>query len=390
MRTSARARRSARVRRSAPTASCSTSAVVGADTRLVAHVTLCAGVRLGERCLLHPGVVIGADGFGHAPDQGGYVKIPQVGSVLIGDDVEIGANSTIDRGAIGDTVIERGVKIDNQVQVGHNCRIGEHTVISGCVGISGSVTIGRRCMIGGMVGIVGHLQITDDVYLTGKTMVTHSITKPGLYSGQLPFDEARRFRRNSARFQQLDELARRVRALEKGAGAAAERRTRREGHMSEAQGGFGIDEVMRRLPHRYPMLLVDRVLECVSGERLVALKNVTANEQFFSGHFPGRPVMPGVFMLEALAQAAGILCFVTARHLSRREREVLLRGHRQGALPPARRAGGPVVAEGGARAQDSHDLEVLDGGRSGGPGSLLGRNDGDAGLKPRRTKERHR
>jgi UDP-3-O-[3-hydroxymyristoyl] glucosamine N-acyltransferase len=198
------------------------NAVVGAAARLVAHVTLCAGVRIGERCLLHPGVVIGADGFGHAQDKDGFVKIPQVGAVLIGDDVEIGANSTIDRGAIGDTVIERGVKIDNQVQVGHNCRIGEHTVISGCVGISGSVTIGKRCMLGGMVGIVGHLQITDDVYLTGKTMVSHSITRPGLYSGQLPFDEARRFRRNSARFQQLDELARRVRALEKGAGSTTD------------------------------------------------------------------------------------------------------------------------------------------------------------------------
>jgi UDP-3-O-[3-hydroxymyristoyl] glucosamine N-acyltransferase len=193
------------------------NAVIGPNTRLVAQVTLGSGVRLGERCLLHPGVVIGADGFGHAPDRDGFVKIPQVGAVLIGDDVEIGANTTIDRGAIGDTVVENGVKIDNQVQVGHNCRIGEHTVISGCVGISGSVTIGRRCMIGGMVGVVGHLQIADDVYLTGKTMVTHSITKPGLYSGQLPFDEARRFRRNSARFQQLDELARRVRALERGA-----------------------------------------------------------------------------------------------------------------------------------------------------------------------------
>jgi UDP-3-O-[3-hydroxymyristoyl] glucosamine N-acyltransferase len=195
-------------------------AQVGAGTRLVAQVTLAAGVRIGERCLLHPGVVVGADGFGHAPDSDGYVKIPQIGSVVIGNDVEIGANTTIDRGAIGDTVVEDGVKIDNQVQVGHNCRIGEHTVISGCVGISGSVTIGKRCMIGGMVGVVGHLEIADDVYLTGKTMVTHSITKAGLYSGQLPFDEARRFRRNSARFQQLDELARRVRALERGQAAA--------------------------------------------------------------------------------------------------------------------------------------------------------------------------
>jgi UDP-3-O-[3-hydroxymyristoyl] glucosamine N-acyltransferase len=196
-------------------------AQVGPGTRLVAQVTLAWGVRVGMRCLLHPGVVIGADGFGHAPDSDGFVKIPQVGSVVIGDDVEIGANTTIDRGAIGDTVVENGVKIDNQVQVGHNCRIGEHTVISGCVGISGSVTIGKRCMIGGMVGVVGHLQIADDVYLTGKTMVSHSITKAGLYSGQLPFDEARRFRRNSARFQQLDELARRVRALERGQQADA-------------------------------------------------------------------------------------------------------------------------------------------------------------------------
>lgn len=191
-------------------------AEVGAGTRLVANVTLAPGVRLGARCLLHPGAVIGADGFGHAPDTDGYVKIPQVGTAVIGDDVEIGANSTIDRGAIGDTVIANGVKIDNQVQIGHNCRIGEHTVISGCVGISGSVTIGRRCMLGGMVGVVGHLEIADDVYVTGKTMVTHSIRKAGLYSGQLPHDEARRFRRNSARFQQLDALARRVRKLERG------------------------------------------------------------------------------------------------------------------------------------------------------------------------------
>jgi UDP-3-O-[3-hydroxymyristoyl] glucosamine N-acyltransferase len=191
-------------------------AQVGASSRLVANVTLAAGVRLGERCLLHPGAVIGADGFGHAPDADGFVKIPQVGTVVIGADVEIGANTTIDRGAIGDTVIANGVRIDNQVQVGHNCRIGEHTVISGCVGISGSVTIGRRCMLGGMVGVVGHLEIGDDVYITGKTMVTHSLRKPGLYSGQLPADEARRFRRNSARFQQLDELARRVRRLERG------------------------------------------------------------------------------------------------------------------------------------------------------------------------------
>jgi UDP-3-O-[3-hydroxymyristoyl] glucosamine N-acyltransferase len=189
--------------------------VIGAHSRAVANVTLCAGVRLGERVLLHPGVVLGADGFGHAPDPDGYVKVPQLGTVVVGDDVEIGANTTVDRGAIDDTVIERGVKIDNQVQIGHNCRIGEHTVIAGCAGISGSVTIGRRCMVGGMVGMAGHLEVADDVYLTGKAMVSRSITKPGTYSGKLPLDEARRFRRNSARFQKLDELAQRVARLER-------------------------------------------------------------------------------------------------------------------------------------------------------------------------------
>ncbi len=192
---------------------------VGAGTRLVARVTLCEGVRIGARCILHPGSVIGADGFGQAPDAGRYVKVPQLGAVVIGDDVEVGANTTIDRGAIGDTVIEDGVRIDNQVQIGHNVRIGAHTVIAGCVGISGSTTIGRRCMIGGMVGITGHLDICDDVAVTGKTMISSSIHRPGMYSGTLHAQESRRFRRNAARFQKLDELAKRVRRLEGGGGA---------------------------------------------------------------------------------------------------------------------------------------------------------------------------
>jgi UDP-3-O-[3-hydroxymyristoyl] glucosamine N-acyltransferase len=194
-------------------------AQVGADTRLVARVTLCEGVRIGERCLLHPGCVIGADGFGQAPDAGTYVKVPQLGSVVLGDDVEVGSNTTIDRGAIGDTLIGDGVKVDNQVQIGHNVRIGEHTVIAGCAGISGSTVIGRRCMIAGMVGVAGHLEICDDVAITGRTMVSSSIRQPGVYSSALHADEAKRFRRNAARFQQLDELARRVRRLEKAAGA---------------------------------------------------------------------------------------------------------------------------------------------------------------------------
>lgn len=194
---------------------------IGADTRLVASVTLGPGTRIGRRCILQPGCVIGADGFGQAPDRDGYVKVPQVGSVVLGDDVEIGSNSTVDRGAIGDTVIGDGVKIDNLVQVGHNVRIGEHTVIAGCVGISGSVTIGRRCMLGGQVGVAGHLEICDDVALTGRTMVTSSIVKPGVYSSGLPADDAARFRRNAARFYQLDGLAKRLQRLERAAGTGS-------------------------------------------------------------------------------------------------------------------------------------------------------------------------
>ena len=191
---------------------------VAEDTRLVAKVVLCEGVHIGARCLLHPGSVIGADGFGQAPDAGRYVKVPQLGAVVIGADVEIGANTTIDRGTIGDTVIEEGVRIDNQVQIGHNVRIGAHTVIAGCTGISGSASVGRRCVIAGMVGIAGHITICDDVVVTGKTLVSSSIHRPGIYSGTLHLDEAPRFRRNAARFQKLDELAKRVRHLERGEG----------------------------------------------------------------------------------------------------------------------------------------------------------------------------
>jgi UDP-3-O-[3-hydroxymyristoyl] glucosamine N-acyltransferase len=189
---------------------------IGADTRLTANVTLCRGVAIGDRCLFHPSVVVGADGFGLAPDQGEWLKVPQVGTVRIGNDVEIGASTTIDRGAIDDTVIGDGVKLDNQIQIGHNVRIGDHTAIAGCAGISGSATIGKRCMIGGMVGVAGHLSICDDVVVTGKSFVNSSIRKPGYYSSGIPVDETTRFRKNAARFRHLDEFVREVRR-ERGA-----------------------------------------------------------------------------------------------------------------------------------------------------------------------------
>ena len=190
---------------------------VGDGTRLVARVTLLDGVRIGRRCIVHPGAVIGADGFGFAEDfaHGGWVKVPQLGTVVVGDDVEIGANTTIDRGAIDDTVIEDGVKIDNLVQIAHNVRVGAHTAMAARTGIAGSTTIGKRCMIGGGVGIIGHLSICDDVILQVRSLVAQSIDKPGMYGGTLPADDAARWRRNAARFKQLDELAKRVRALER-------------------------------------------------------------------------------------------------------------------------------------------------------------------------------
>ncbi|HEY2779975.1 MAG TPA: UDP-3-O-(3-hydroxymyristoyl)glucosamine N-acyltransferase [Steroidobacteraceae bacterium] len=177
---------------------------IGADSILVSRVNLYPGVSLGQRCILHAGAVVGADGFGFAPNAGTWVKVPQVGSVRIGDDVEVGANTTIDRGAIDDTVVEDGVKLDNQIQVGHNVLIGAHTAIAACTGISGSTVIGRRCMIGGMVGFAGHLTIADDVVVTGCSLVSASIKQAGSYSSGMPTVETRLWRRMVAHLRRLD------------------------------------------------------------------------------------------------------------------------------------------------------------------------------------------
>ena len=191
---------------------------LAADVRLTARVTLGPGVQIGARSVLQPGTVIGADGFGFAPDKGTWLKVPQVGSVHVGADVEVGANTTIDRGAIEDTVLEDGVKLDNLIMIGHNVRIGAHTAIAACTGISGSVNIGKRCMIGGMVGIAGHLSIADDVVITAKSSVSHSITAPGVYSSTLPTEEAHAWRRLVARFKRSAVLEERVRRLERASG----------------------------------------------------------------------------------------------------------------------------------------------------------------------------
>lgn len=188
---------------------------LGAGTVLKSRVTIAEDCVLGERCIVHPGVVIGADGFGFAPTASGFEKIEQLGAVRIGDDVEIGANTCIDRGALADTVIEDGVKLDNLIQVGHNCRIGRHTVVSGCTGIAGSATIGAHCMIGGAAMILGHLTIADKVHISAGSFVARSILKPGLYTGIFPIDDNAAWEKNAATLKQLHTLRDRIKALEK-------------------------------------------------------------------------------------------------------------------------------------------------------------------------------
>ncbi|WP_153100146.1 UDP-3-O-(3-hydroxymyristoyl)glucosamine N-acyltransferase [Paraburkholderia hayleyella] len=195
---------------------------IGAGSHLYPNVTVYHGCKVGERAIIHAGAVIGSDGFGFAPDftgegdarTGSWVKIPQVGGVVLGPDVEIGANTTIDRGAMADTVIETCVKIDNQVQIGHNCRIGAYTVIAGCAGIAGSTTIGRHCMIGGAVGIAGHVTLADHVIVTAKSGVSKSLPKPGVYTSAFPAINNADWNKNAALMRNLDKLRERIKALE--------------------------------------------------------------------------------------------------------------------------------------------------------------------------------
>ena len=188
---------------------------VGTQSRLGARVTLVTRVALGKRVLVHAGAVLGADGFGLARGEDRWVKVPQLGGVRIGDDCEIGANTTIDRGALEDTVLEEDVRLDNQIQIAHNVRIGAHSALAGCAAVAGSATIGRNCLIGGSAGVLGHLEIADGVTITAMTLVTHSLREPGVYSSGAPIEENHAWRRNAARMRQLDAMARRIATLEK-------------------------------------------------------------------------------------------------------------------------------------------------------------------------------
>jgi UDP-3-O-[3-hydroxymyristoyl] glucosamine N-acyltransferase len=190
-------------------------AVVGAGTRIAARVTFGARCTIGARGVVHSGVVIGADGFGFAPHEGRWEKIAQLGAVRIGDDVEIGANTCIDRGALDDTVIEDGVKLDNLIQIGHNVRVGAHTAMAGCVGVAGSARIGRHCTLGGGAIVLGHLELADHVHITAATVVSRSIRQAGQYSGMFPIDDNASWEKNAATLRQLHSLRERLRTLEK-------------------------------------------------------------------------------------------------------------------------------------------------------------------------------
>lgn len=188
---------------------------VGAESRLSARVTVANGCHIGERCIVHPGAVIGADGFGFAPHEGQWVKIEQLGAVRIGNDVEIGANTCIDRGALQDTVLEDGVKLDNLVQIGHNVRIGKHTAMAGCAGVAGSATIGAHCTVGGGAIVLGHLRLADHVHISAASVVTRSILKPGHYTGLFPIDDNTAWEKNAATLKQLHVLRERLKQAEK-------------------------------------------------------------------------------------------------------------------------------------------------------------------------------
>jgi UDP-3-O-[3-hydroxymyristoyl] glucosamine N-acyltransferase len=207
--------------------------VIGRGSFLVSNVTIEADCKIGQNCILkpnsvvsfecslgnrvilHPGAIIGADGFGLARDKDGWIKVPQLGCVQIGDDCEIGANTTIDRGTLEDTILENDVRLDNQIQIAHNVYIGAHTVMAGCSAVAGSAKIGKNCLIGGGVGIVGHLEVCDGVTLQSMALVTGSIRKPGSYSSVSPLQKTQDWRRNAVRFRQLDKMARKLNQIEK-------------------------------------------------------------------------------------------------------------------------------------------------------------------------------
>ena len=284
-------------------------AVIGEGTHLFANVTFHARCVIGARGIIHSGAVIGTDGFGFASEGGVYIKIPQTGRVVIGDDVDIGANTTIDRGALADTVIEDGVKLDNQIQIGHNCHIGAHTAMAGCVGVAGSAKIGKHCTFGGAAMVLGHLTIADNVHISSGSMVSRSILEAGPVHRLLPAGEERRVGKE------------RGHRAQPGVDAREDPRAGKNNQNTDEQtDNMTTDRTARPSTSTRSRNTCRTAIRCCwstacstgkLGKSITAIKNVTVNEEFFNGHFPHKPVMPGVLMIEAMAQTAAILSFMT-------------------------------------------------------------------------------
>lgn len=291
--------------------------IIGEGCRIAANVTLYHETQIFNRVIIHSGAVIGADGFGNVERKGVWYKVPQLGRAVLHDDVEIGANTTIDRGALTDTVIGKGVKLDNQIQIGHNVHVGEHTAIAACTGIAGSTHVGSHCKIAGAVGISGHLEVADYSVITGMAMVTNSIKTPGVYSSGTGLMSNQEWKKNAVRFRQLDKLLRQANFSQEKANYFSEKQTMRYQAFDAKRVPamtdkiMGINEVLKHIPQRPPFLLIDRVVRFTPEKSLTAIKNVTINEAYFQGHFPSQPIMPGVLILEALAQACTVFAFMT-------------------------------------------------------------------------------
>ena len=280
---------------------------------------------MGDRVIVHPGVRIGQDGFGYLMSGAGHLKVPQVGRVIVQDDVEIGAATTIDRGANRDTVIGEGTKIDNLVQVGHNVVIGRHCIIIAQTGISGSVTIRDFVVLGARVGVNNHVTIGEGAQIAATSIVNDDVP-PGARWGGIPAKPARLWFRE---MKLLERLASREKMQEK--------LVRGNEMTSNPVHALDTRQILEILPHRYPFLMIDRVEQIRGDKSCIGIKNVTVNEPFFQGHFPGRPVMPGVLLIEGMAQSAGAICALalgTARPL-----QLGVFHHRgQGQVPAAGRA----------------------------------------------------
>ncbi|MDG1484377.1 MAG: UDP-3-O-(3-hydroxymyristoyl)glucosamine N-acyltransferase [Myxococcota bacterium] len=298
--------------------------IVGSGCRLMANSVVCDGCVLGERVWLNPGAVVGSEGFGFAPTAQGNIKIPQVGRAVIEDDVELGANTCVDRAAMSETRIGRGSKLDNLVQVGHAAQIGEHALMVAYSGVAGSSRLGSRVTLAAKAAVLGHIELGDGVQV-GVSSVVHSSIDAGEKVTGVPAIPHRKWLRSASSFGELPELLKTVRrlqeriavlegALEPTPPAKKNPADKTEALMSssteipaEPPAEIDIQGILKLLPHRYPFLMIDRVLEVEAGVRAVGVKCVTANEPHFQGHFPDHPIMPGVLLSEAFAQLAGVI-----------------------------------------------------------------------------------